>query len=101
MGEPPPGMSLEMFIAMDPPRHDAQRQGVQSVVAPKNLQEMEGLIRERVRDVLDHLPTDEPFDWVDRVSVELTSRMLATLLDYPYEQRRKLVYWSDLAASGE
>ncbi len=101
MGEPPPGMDLEMFIAMDPPRHDLQRQAVQSVVAPKNLQEMEGLIRERVREVLDNLPVDEPFDWVDQVSIELTSRMLATLLDFPYEQRRKLVYWSDLAASGE
>jgi cytochrome P450 len=101
MGEPPPGMSLEMFIAMDPPRHDLQRQAVQSVVAPKNLQEMEGLIRERVRDVLDNLPVDEPFDWVEQVSIELTSRMLATLLDFPYEERKKLVYWSDLAASGE
>jgi cytochrome P450 len=99
LGDPPPGMSLEMFIAMDPPRHDLQRQAVQGVVAPKNLKEMEGLIRERVRDVLDSLPVDEPFDWVERVSIELTSRMLATLLDFPYEQRKKLVYWSDLAAS--
>lgn len=101
LGDPPPGLSLEMFIAMDPPRHDLQRQAVQGVVAPKNLKEMEGLIRERVRDVLDNLPVDEPFDWVERVSVELTSRMLATLLDFPYEQRQKLVEWSDLAASSE
>jgi len=101
IGTPPPGMSLEMFIAMDPPRHDLQRQAVQGVVSPKNLKEMEGLIRERVREVLDDLPVGEPFDWVERVSVELTSRMLATLLDFPYEQRQKLVYWSDLAASSE
>lgn len=98
LGEPPPGMSLEMFIAMDPPKHDVQRQAVQGVVAPKNLKEMEGLIRERVQDVLDNLPVGQAFNWVDRVSVEITSRMLATLLDFPYEQRRKLVYWSDLAA---
>lgn len=100
LGDPPLGLGIEMFIAMDPPRHDVQRQAVQSVVAPKNLKEMEGLIRSRVQDVLDHLPINQPFDWVDRVSVELTSRMLATLLDFPYEQRRKLVYWSDLAAGG-
>lgn len=99
LGDAPEGLSVEMFIAMDPPKHDIQRQAVQGVVAPKNLKEMEGLIRERVRDVLDHLPVDQPFDWVERVSVELTARMLATLLDFPYDQRHKLVYWSDLAAA--
>ena len=98
IGEPPEGLSVEMFIAMDPPRHDEQRNAVQGVVAPQNLEEMEGLIRSRVQEVLDNLPIGEPFDWVDKVSIELTSRMLATLLDFPYEQRRKLVYWSDLAA---
>ncbi|MCE5292644.1 MAG: cytochrome P450 [Nocardiaceae bacterium] len=97
IGAPPEGLSVEMFIAMDPPRHEEQRGAVQGVVAPQNLQEMESLIRSRVAEVLDSLPVDEPFDWVDNVSVELTSRMLATLLDFPYEQRRKLVYWSDLA----
>jgi len=100
LGDPPVGLSIEMFIAMDPPRHDLQRQAVQGVVAPKNLKEMEGLIRQRVQDVLDHLPTDRPFDWVEQVSIELTARMLATLLDFPYDQRHKLVYWSDLAAGG-
>lgn len=92
-------LEIAMFIAMDPPRHDTQRKAVQGVVAPKNLKEMESLIRERIVDVLDNLPRDRPFDWVDRVSIEITGRMLATLLDFPYEQRRKLTYWSD-AISG-
>ena len=99
IGTPPEGLDIEMFIAMDPPRHDEQRGAVQGVVAPQNLEEMEGLIRSRVQEVLDNLPVNEPFDWVDKVSIELTSRMLATLLDFPYEQRRKLVYWTDLAAA--
>ncbi|WP_110205317.1 cytochrome P450/oxidoreductase [Nocardioides daejeonensis] len=99
IGTPPEGLDIEMFIAMDPPRHDQQRNAVQGVVAPQNLEEMEGLIRSRVQEVLDDLPVNEPFDWVDKVSIELTSRMLATLLDFPYEQRRKLVYWTDLAAA--
>ena len=98
MGQPPEGLELEMFIAMDPPRHDRQRMAVQGVVAPKNLQQMEALIRSRVQEVLDALPVNEPFDWVPTVSIELTARMLATLLDFPYEQRHKLVYWSDLAS---
>lgn len=99
LGDRPEGLSVEMFIAMDPPRHDAQRRAVQGVVAPKNLEEMEGLIRSRTEEVLDSLPVDEPFDWVGSVSIELTARMLATLLDFPYEQRHNLVYWSDVASA--
>ena len=71
---------------------------MQGVVAPQNLQEMEALIRSRVQEVLDGLPEGTPFDWVDTVSIELTSRMLATLLDFPYDERRKLVYWTDTVA---
>lgn len=99
IGTAPGGVGFDMFIAMDPPRHDVQRQAVQGVVAPKNLKEMEGLIRTRVQDVLDKLPVGQSFDWVSNVSVEITSRMLATLLDFPYEQRHKLVLWSDLIAA--
>ncbi|MCP5019827.1 MAG: cytochrome P450 [Ketobacter sp.] len=95
LGDPPEGLSVEMFIAMDPPKHDVQRRAVQGVVAPKNLKEMEELIRSRTSDVLDSLPLDKPFNWVSAVSKELTGRMLASLLDFPYEERHKLVDWSD------
>jgi cytochrome P450 len=89
---------LEMFIAMDPPKHDLQRRAAQAVVAPKNLAEMESLIRSRVVAVLDALPVGETFDWVERVSINLTTQMLATLFDFPFEERHKLTYWSDIAA---
>ena len=49
---------------------------------------------------LDGLPIGETFDWVDTVSIELTTRMLATLFDFPFEQRRKLTRWSDVATGG-
>ena len=95
IGNLPEGMSMEMFISMDPPRHEVQRRSVQGAVAPQNLKEMEGLIRARTGEVLDGLPLGKPFNWVPAVSIELTCRMLATLLDFPYEERHKLVYWSD------
>ncbi|MDR3508035.1 MAG: cytochrome P450, partial [Caulobacteraceae bacterium] len=72
---------LPMFIAMDPPKHDAQRKVVSPIVSPQNLARMEGLIRGRVGQIFDALPVGEPFDWVDRVSIELTTQMLATLFD--------------------
>jgi cytochrome P450 len=91
-------LPVEMFIAMDPPKHDVQRRAVQPVVAPRNLADMEKLIRTRVVEILDNLPVGETFDWVERVSVNLTTQMLATLFDFPFEQRHKLTYWSDMAA---
>jgi cytochrome P450 len=91
-------LPVEMFIAMDPPKHDLQRRAVQSVAAPRNLVDMEKLIRSRVIDILEGLPVGETFDWVEHVSRNLTTQMLATLFDFPFEQRDKLTYWSDMAA---
>lgn len=99
LGDTPLGLAADTFIARDPPVHAQRRMGVQSVVAPKNLREFESLIRSRTAEVLDGLPIGEPFDWVDLVSVELTARMLATILGFPYERRRDLVYWSDHAVA--
>lgn len=87
------------FIQMDPPKHDLQRKTVTGVVAPRNLSLLEPVIRERAAKILDELPIGEAFNWVDRVSIELTTQMLATLFDFPFEDRRKLTYWSDVATS--
>jgi cytochrome P450 len=95
----PDDMELPMFIAMDPPKHDAQRKTVAPIVSSENLAAMAPLIRERAGKILDELPIGEPFDWVDRVSVELTVQMLATLFEFPFEERRKLKFWSDLATT--
>ena len=84
------------FISMDPPRHDEQRKTVSPVVAPANLQRMAPVIRERAGLILDGLPIGETFDWVDLVSKELTAMTLATLFDFPFEERRRLTYWSDM-----
>jgi cytochrome P450 len=96
--EIPQGMNTgsSPFIAQDPPTHDDQRNTVVGVVAPGNLKNMESLIRERASRVLDSLPEGEAFDWVDTVSIELTTLMLATLFDFPLEDRRKLTRWSDI-----
>jgi cytochrome P450 len=90
---------LPMFIAMDPPKHDIQRKTVSPIVSPVNLALLEGTIRERVGGILDDLPIGETFDWVDKVSIELTTQMLATLFDFPWEERRKLTRWSDVTTA--
>jgi cytochrome P450 len=95
----PKDMSRPSFIRMDPPKHTQQRRVVAPIVATENLNNLEGTIRERTARVLDGLPRGETFDWVDRVSVELTTMMLATLFDFPFEDRRKLTWWSDVAVA--
>jgi len=93
---PAGALNISTFIAMDPPTHDVQRKTVTGVVAPRNLANLEPLIRSRTQQVLDSLPDNTPFDWVDTVSIELTTMMLATLFDFPFEDRRKLTRWSDI-----
>lgn len=87
------------FIGMDEPEHGKQRSAVSPTVAPTNLAGLEPLIRERVIDILESLPVGQTFNWVQEVSIELTARMLATLFDFPYEDRRKLVHWSDITTN--
>ena len=93
----PMDMRRPSFISMDPPKHDEQRKIVSPIVAPGNLAKLSDTIRERVGHILDELPRGATFDWVERVSVELTTQMLATLFDFPFEERTKLTYWSNVA----
>ena len=101
LADRPEDFATVNFISMDPPKHDVQRKTVQGVVAPANLAKLEGTIRQRVQRILDSLPVEESFDWVDKVSIELTTQMLATIFDFPFDERRKLTHWSDMATSGE
>jgi cytochrome P450 len=78
----PPGYDAS-FIAMDQPRHSAQRKTVAPMFTPTHLDQLAINIRERAGRMLDNLPRNETFDWVDRVSIELTTQMLATLFDFP------------------
>jgi cytochrome P450 len=97
IADQPQGEELPNFIRMDPPRHTAQRKTVAPIVAPTNLANLQATIEQRTAALLDGLPRNETFDWVGRVSTELTAMMLATLFDFPFAERRKLTWWSDVA----
>ena len=90
---------LQNFISMDPPQHGPQRKAVTPIVAPASLMNFKQLITSRTRTLLDNLPVGETFDWVPTVSIELTTQMLATLFDFPFEERHRLTRWSDVAAA--
>ena len=95
----PTDVRRESFIAMDQPRHSAQRKTVAPMFTPTHLDQLAINIRKRSAECLDNLPVNEVFDWVDRVSIELTTQMLAVLFDFPWEDRRKLTRWSDIATT--
>src|SRR5215470_2335897 len=95
----PPGYDWPSFITMDQPKHSGQRKTVSPMFTPTHLDELAKLIRARTIKVLDGLPRNETFNWVERVSIELTTQMLATLFDFPFEDRYKLTRWSDVATA--
>jgi cytochrome P450 len=99
IGDQDEDFTLPMFIAMDPPKHDEQRKVVAPVAGPRNLAALEPQIRARVCEILDNLPRNEDFNWVQHLSIELTTQMLATLFDFPFEDRHKLTRWSDVATA--
>jgi cytochrome P450 len=94
-----PDLRRESFIAMDQPRHSAQRKTVAPMFTPTHLDQLAINIRKRSAECLDNLPVNDVFDWVDKVSIELTTQMLAVLFDFPWEDRRKLTRWSDIATT--
>jgi cytochrome P450 len=101
VGDQPEDFAIKNFIQSDPPVHDVQRKSVTPAVSPARLSDLEALIRQRTGAVLDALPVGETFDWVDKVSIELTTQFLATLFDFPWEDRRLLPYWSDMTTASE
>lgn len=92
---------MPMFIAMDPPNHTAQRKTVAPAFGPAEVERMRRDTNQRTSDILDTLPIGKPFDWVQNLSIELTTQMLAILFDFPWEERSKLTYWSDMLGDVE
>jgi cytochrome P450 len=92
---------MPMFIAMDPPKHTGQRRTVAPSFGPSEVAAMRAEIQARTAEVLDSLPVGEPFDWVEKLSIELTTGMLAKLFDFPWDQRHKLTEWSDMGGDVE
>jgi cytochrome P450 len=94
-------IAMPMFIAMDRPKHTGQRRTVAPAFTPSEMVRMSENIRTRTAEILDSLPVGTAFDWVDQVSIELTTQMLAILFDFPWADRRKLTFWSDWAGDIE
>ena len=92
---------LPMFIAMDRPKHTGQRRTVAPAFTPAEMKRLEDDIRQRTGECLDRLPRGETFDWVEKVSIELTTGMLAILFGFPWEDRHLLTFWSDWAGDTE
>ena len=93
--DPETEVKMPMFIARDRPVHTGQRRTVAPAFTPSEMQRMSADIRGRTAEVLDTLEWNTEFDWVDSVSIELTTQMLAILFDFPWDDRRKLTFWSD------
>ena len=92
---------LPMFIAMDGCPHSEKRRAVAPALGPSELAALGPELRRRTEALVHALPVGEPFDWVDEVAIELTTGMLAMLLDFPWDERRRLTEWSNWAGDIE
>jgi cytochrome P450 len=92
---------MPMFIAMDPPQHTGQRRTVAPAFTPTEISRMREEVQLRTAALLDELPIGSAFDWVNRVSIELMTGMLAKLFDFPWDERDKLTHWSDVMGNVE
>lgn len=103
LADPAPGeeFQLPMFIAMDEPEHGAQRKTVAPAFTPAHITELAVKLRAHTGAVLDALPMGSRFDWVEKVSIDLATAMLATVLGFPWEDRHLLTFWSDWAGNME
>jgi cytochrome P450 len=99
IGDVSPEFDAPAFATSDPPIHTIERRAVMPALAPGRLAHLESEIRAEIRDVLDALPLDEDFNWVERVSIELTTRMVAILFDFPRDERGLLPYWAEVLVS--
>lgn len=93
------GVDARMFQSTDAPKHTEQRKAIAPLVARASVKEMESLMRDLCCRILDDLPVGETFNWVERFSIEMTTQVLARLFDFPWEQRRLLTRWSDVAVT--
>jgi cytochrome P450 len=91
--------AMEMFLMTDPPKHAAKRRVVAPAFTPSEMLRLAADIRRRTAEKLDLLPRGETFDWTSEVAISLTTDMLATLFDFPWEDRHRLPVWSDAVTS--
>lgn len=95
----PSDTQFRSFLSMDPPEHRERRQAITPMVSLSNLSRIEKNIFDLVNDTLDSLPINEPFDWVEKVSIEISIKVLALMMGVPVEDSSLLVRWSNIAST--
>ncbi len=90
-----PVLSTDSVLYLDPPLHAKRRKLVSPSLTVRRVADLEGRVREIVRELLDALPTDEPVDIVDHLSAPLPLRVIAELVGVPPSDLAEFRRWSD------
>jgi len=96
IGDVPAEFDAPAFATSDPPVHTRERKAVMPAMSPKRLVTMEADIRTHIGNLLDGLPRQKTFNWVERVSVEITNEMVAILFGLPPREKRLFPYWAEV-----
>jgi cytochrome P450 len=86
------------ILSSDGQDHLRQRRTIAPLMTMEGINALEVTIKKAAIEILDAVPLDKPFDWVERVSIALTGRMLATMMGAPHSDFQKLIHWSHIAS---
>ena len=88
--KPPPGL-----INSDPPVHDALRNVVNRGFTPRRIASWEPRMREIVKENMQSLRNDAPFDVVRQLAIPLPVTVIAEVLGVEAERQHDFKRWSD------
>jgi cytochrome P450 len=83
------------FAWMDPPDHTRFRRLLQETFTPRSVEEIRPRVVQLVSDLIEALPENEPFDFVDRFSFHLPVIVISEYLGTPADAREEVRIWSD------
>lgn len=88
------------IISTDPPDHSRLRRLVNRGFTPRMVKQFEDHYRDVTRTILDHALADGTFDFVVEVAAELPLVAIAELLGVPFEDRHKIMDWTNRMVGG-
>jgi len=86
---------IRSMIDLDPPAHTALRKLIARRFTPRQIADLEPLVRSTTRSLLDGLEGREAFDVVGDFSAGLPTTVVATMLGFPPEYHEPLRIWTE------
>jgi cytochrome P450 len=82
------------FAWMDPPDHTRFRKLLSETFTPRSVEQVRPRVTQLVAELIDGLPRDVPFDFIERFAFQLPVIVISEYLGTPAEARDEVRQWS-------